>query len=290
MKRELRTLIVIGVALVAGGVAAFLVARQVPSAPSVREVEVGKATMVIAAYNLPLGTRLTRDNVRVVPWPSVTPIVGSFSSVDQVVDRGLISNVVTNEPLTESKLAPGNAGSGLPPAIPKGMRAVSVRVNEVIGVAGFVVPGTRVDVLATVDEPSTGSKESMSRVVLSDVTVLASGTRYDQEGARAEGKPIPATVVTLLVTPQDAERVALASEKSHLMLALRNPLDIDPTQTTGIRMAALMGTAAPSETRQLTRRAVVAVAPPPPPPPPPPPARYTVEAIRGAKRTEEVLH
>jgi pilus assembly protein CpaB len=290
MKRELRTLIVIAVALVAGGVAAFLVSRQVSSIPSVREVEVGKATMVIAAYNLPLGTRLTRDNVRAVPWPSVTPIVGSFDAVEKVLDRGLIANVVANEPLTESKLAPTNAGSGLPPAIPKGMRAVSVRVNEVIGVAGFVVPGTRVDVLATVDEPGTGSKESMSRVVLSDVTVLASGTRYDQEGARAEGKPIPATVVTLLVTPQDAERVALASEKSHLMLALRNPLDIDPTQTTGIRMASLMGTTAPSETRQMTRRAVVAVAPPPPPPPPPPPARYTVEAIKGAKRTEEVLH
>ena len=285
MKRELRTLIVIGVALVAGGVAAFLVSRQVPSSPAVREVEVGKATMVIAAYNLPLGTRLTRDNVRVVPWPSVTPIVGSFSSVDQVVDRGLISNVVTNEPLTESKLAPGNAGSGLPPAIPKGMRAVSVRVNEVIGVAGFVVPGTRVDVMVTLRREN--ERDSMSRVVVSDVQVLTAGTRYDQEKAR-DGQPIPTSVVTLLVTPPDAERIALAATEGQIMLTLRNPMDRKPTETNGIRTGALLGQAPapPPVVKSVQGRRVVV---PPPAPPAPAPKAYTVEAIRAAKRAEEIV-
>ena len=285
MRRELRTLIVIGIAIAVGGLAALFVARQARQVP-VREVEVGRATMVIAAVDLPLGTRLTRDNIKAVPWPSTTPIVGSFSTIEPALDRGVISNIVANEPLTESKLAPTQSGTGLPPAIPKGMRAVSIKVNDVIGVAGFVVPGTRVDVLATVDQGN--NRESMSRVVLSDVTVLTAGTRIDQEAARKDGKPIPSTVVTLMVTPQDAERVALASEKSRLMLALRNPLDLDPTQTQGVRMAALMGSAAPESPKPAPHKA----APPPPPPPPPPPAptRYTVEAIRGAKRTEEVLH
>src|SRR4030095_13272149 len=110
--------------------------------------EIATKHAVVAARALPMGARLTADNVKVVGWPERTPLAGGFSSIEEVVDRGLIAAVVENEPISESKLAPKEAGAGLPPSIPAGMRAMSVRVNEVIGVAGFVVPGTHVDVMA----------------------------------------------------------------------------------------------------------------------------------------------
>ncbi len=124
------------------------------------------------------------------------------------------------------------------------MRAISVKVNEVIGVAGFTVPGTRVDVLAMVRN----NNDSMSRIVVSNVQVLTSGTKYDQEESRKDGKPIRTTVVTLAVTPSDAERIALAASEGNIILALRNPLDVDPAQTAGVKMGALMAgtTAAPA--------------------------------------------
>src|SRR5206468_8094363 len=126
----------------------------------------------------------------------------------------------------------------LPPAITEGIRAVSVKVNEVVGVAGFVVPGTHVDVMVTLRR--TDAKDSMTRVVVSDIQVLTAGTRYDQ-GKSRDGQPIPTSVVTLLVTPSDAERIALAASEGEVMLTLRNPMDRKPTETTGIRTAALLG-------------------------------------------------
>ena len=142
------------------------------------------------------------------------------------------------------------------------MRAVSVKVNEVVGVAGFVVPGTHVDVMATLR--GTDAKDTMTRVVVSDVEVLTAGTRYDQEKAR-DGQPIPTTVVTLLVTPSDAERVALAASQGEIMLTLRNPMDRKPTETSGIRIGGTARTGAGSRSRSCghdgPRRVAVAVQP-----------------------------
>ena len=146
-----------------------------------------------------MGTLLTVDHLKTVQWPSSSQVPGTFATTEDIVDRGLIAGVITNEPLTETKMAPREAGGGLPPSIPLGMRAISVRVNDVIGVAGFVVPGTRVDVLATVSQ---GQRDSMSKVVVSNVQVLTSGTRYDLDQARS-GEPMPSTVVTLMVTPEE---------------------------------------------------------------------------------------
>jgi len=160
---------------------------------------------------------------------------------------------------------------------------MSVKVNEVIGVAGFVVPGTRVDVVVIVRQRD----DSMSRVVVSNVQVLTAGTRIDQENAK-DGKPIPSTVVTLLVKPEDAERIALAQSEGQIMLALRNPLDVAPSETRGVRTAGLLGAPSPPDVKPAARRAtpstVTAAALPAPPP-----RLYTVEAIRAAKRTEEVV-
>jgi pilus assembly protein CpaB len=167
---------------------------------------------------------------------------------------------------------------------------MSVKVDEVVGVAGFVVPGTRVDVVVTIRRMD-DDKEPMSRTVVSNVLVLTSGTRLDQEQAK-EGEPQPATVVTLAVIPSDAERIALAASEGKISLALRNPLDVDPTETTGVGVTALMrggktappapAPAAPRAARA-PRRAPIPVAAPPAPVP------YTVETIRAAKRDTEVV-
>jgi pilus assembly protein CpaB len=222
--------------------------------------------------------------VWLVAWPARDPIPRSFSSVDQVLNRGLITPVAPNEPLTEEKVAPLEAGSGLPPTIPPGMRAISVKVDEVIGVAGFVVPGTRVDVISIFRR---GTNDSVSRVVVSNAQVLTAGTKFDQEMAK-EGKAVPSTVVTLLVNSHDAERIGLAASEGQIMLTLRNPLDVGPSTSDGVRMASLLGTPpapepapAPHEPKARVARAAA--------PPVEAPKQYLVEAIRASKRTDEVV-
>jgi pilus assembly protein CpaB len=232
-----------------------------------------------------MGTRLDNNHMRVVAWPARNPVPGAFADPEKLVDRGVITPIAENEPITENKVASKEAGAGLPPVIPAGMRAISVRVNEVIGVAGFVVPGTRVDVLVTVRDAAKTSDEPMTRTVVSNVQVLTAGTKFDQENAK-DGKPIPTSVVTLNVLPEDAERIALASNEGKITLALRNPLDVDQTETRGVKLASLMKGTGPEPVIDNTRNRVVARKPPPEPVAPP---VYTVETIRAAKRSAEVV-
>src|SRR5262245_32714243 len=189
MNRNARLALVLTVALGAAGLASFGVYRVVQAIP-VREVEVVSLEAVVAAKQIPVGTIITKDHVKLVPWPQRNQVPGSFTKIDDVLNRGAIVEVAENEPLTESKLAPLGSGAGLPPTIPEGMRASSVRTNEVVGVAGFVIPGTRVDVLVTV-KPNGAQGEPVSRAVVSNVQVLTAGSRFDQEKARQEGTPIP---------------------------------------------------------------------------------------------------
>ena len=287
MNRQTRTLIVVAVAIVAATVASYGTYRALSQMPQ-RPVEMPTKKAVVAAKPMPLGTLITRDTIKVVDWPSQTPLQGGFATVDEVVDRGLITSVVENEPIVENKLAPKEAGAGLSPTIKQGMRAISIRVNEVIGVAGFVVPGSRVDIVTILKN---NGGDTLSRVVVGNVTVLTAGTRYDQDEARTDGKAIRSTVVTLMVDPLDADRIALAQSQGELMLTLRHPLDGEPADDRGVRLASLYSgaaDAAPRPAAPVVRR--VAAAPAPAPPPPPPVARaYTVETIRAAKRSEETL-
>jgi pilus assembly protein CpaB len=240
-----------------------------------------------------IGTRLTADDLKLVGWPSKTPLAGSFRRIEDAVNRGLVAPVAENEPITDVKLAPRHAGAGLSPAIPNGMRAISVKVNEVIGVAGFVVPGTRVDVVATVRRPT----DARARVIVSNVQVLTAGTRYDQEKVK-DAKPIPSTVVTLVVAPAQAEKIALASAEGQLTLMLRNPLDVAETTTSGASLGRLVddepphaiATTAPAAApaRVAAPKAVVAALPKPAVVAEQPHV-YKVEAIRAGKRTEEIL-
>lgn len=284
MNRSSRTLIVVLIAVGVAALASFGVYRAIQQMP-VREVEVRSLHQVVAAHDLQMGQMVTKDDVKLVAWPASSPVEKGFTSIETVLNRGLLDRVATNEPLTEAKVAPLEAGAGLAPTITEGMRALSVKVNDVIGVAGFVVPGAHVDVLVTLSNRT--AQDSMTRVVVSDVQVLTAGTRIDREKAR-DGQPIQASVVTLLVTPPDAEKITLAGNEGSIMLTLRNPMDRAQTETTGVRTAALLGApAAPAVVKSSGPRRVAVQ--PPAPVAPAVPTRYSVETIRAAKRQEEVI-
>jgi pilus assembly protein CpaB len=251
--------------------------QNVPARPA----EVPTAKVVVAAADLQLGAELKAGDLRTVPWPSGAVPQGAFSNPEELVGRGLIMPVVQNEPFLSNKLASKEAGAGLPPVISPGYRALSVRVNDVIGVAGYVLPGTRVDVVATVN-PTQQATDVTSKVILTNVLVLASGTKIERD---VEGnKPIAVTVVTLLVNPAEAERLTLASTEGKIQLALRNPMDQTAPQTTGIRPAALIGSGISAPVRRVAANnsapRVVDVKPAPLP---------TVEIIRGDKRAQEAV-
>ena len=129
-----------------------------------REVEIASVPVVVAAKPIPVGARLTAEDLKVAAWPARTPVPGAFADTKQLVDRGTIAIVAENEPVTAFKVAGPESGSGLPPVIPEGMRAMSISVNDVVGVAGFVLPGTRVDVLLSVDNPGAATVQNRWRV------------------------------------------------------------------------------------------------------------------------------
>src|SRR5687768_7026063 len=179
MNRRNRHILIVAIAVCTATLASFGIYRAISRIP-VREVEVANTFVVVAVRSLPPGVRLTANDVRLTAWPSGSPVSGSFSTTDAVVNRALLASVVENEPLLESKVAPLAAGAGLSPSIPAGMRAMAVKVDEVIGVAGYLDSGTRVDLVVTIRD----SRESTSRTVVSNVQVLSAGTRSQQERAR----------------------------------------------------------------------------------------------------------
>ena len=277
----MRITLVLLLAIAAGGGLAFGTYRYMQNVP-VKTVSLPTKPVVVAATDLELGAQIRPDDLRVVEWPQSAMPAGAFSAPDEIIGRGLVMPMIQNEPVLPMKLAGKDAGSGLPVVIPEGKRAVSVRVNDVIGVAGYVLPGTRVDVLATAS-PTTSQADTTTKVVLTNVQVLAAGTKMEQD--TEQGKPVSVNVVTMLVTPEESERLTLGATEGKIQLALRNPLDKTEPATPGIRPAALLGTApAGPAKRGVSSRprpvAVIAAVPTPEP---------TVEIIRGDKRADEVV-
>ncbi len=278
---RMRITLVLLLAIAAGGGLAFGTYRYMQNVP-VKTVSLPTKPVVVAATDLELGAQIRPDDLRVVEWPESAMPAGAFSAPDEIIGRGLVMPMIQNEPVLPMKLAGKDAGSGLPVVIPEGKRAVSVRVNDVIGVAGYVLPGTRVDVLATAS-PTTSQADTTTKVVLTNVQVLAAGTKMEQD--TEQGKPVSVNVVTMLVTPEESERLTLGATEGKIQLALRNPLDKTEPATPGIRPAALLGTApAGPAKRGVSSRprpvAVIAAVPTPEP---------TVEIIRGDKRADEVV-
>ena len=278
---RIRIFIVLGLALGLGGTFALATYRYIQDRP-VKEVSLPTTPVVVAGVDLPLGTELRRDDLRVIAWPAEAVPAGSFKDPQELVGRGLIQSLTANEAVLPGKLSPVGSGAGLPPVIPEGKRAVSVRVNDVIGVAGYVLPGTHVDVLATVS-PTNQDTDMTSKVVLTNVLVLASGTKIEQDVE--QNKPVSVSVVTLLVDPMEAERLTLASTEGKIQLALRNPLDKTAPPTPGVQPSVLLGyqRAVRAVAAGPRRVAAAAVAAPVPAAPP------MVEVIRGDKRSQETL-
>jgi pilus assembly protein CpaB len=277
---RMRVFIVLALAIAAGGTFAFGTYRYMQNVPT-QTASVPMSGVVVAAADLQLGAELRPDDLRVIQWPAGAVPAGSFTKPEELVGRGLIQPVATNELFLPGKLAPKEAGAGLPPVIAPGFRALSVRVNDVIGVAGYVLPGTRVDVVATVN-PTQQPTDVTSKVILTNVLVLASGTKIERDAT--DNKPVAVNVVTMLVNPDEAEKLTLASTEGKIQLALRNPMDQTTPQTRGIKPAVLMGgtalsapvrrVAANTASRQESAR---------------PAPVATIEIIRGDKRAQEVV-
>jgi pilus assembly protein CpaB len=269
-----RLLMIGGLALAVGLLVAFAVYTRLRafagSGNNEREVHV-----VVAADDIQVGAKLVAHDVGVVTIPQSAVPPGAFSDTSKVLGRGAVLPVAKGDFILQSKLAPLNAGAGLPSMIPQGMRAVSVRVNDVVSVAGFVQPGTRVDVLATGNQGN--SNERQTTTVLENVLVLAVGKNLDQNAPEGPAAP----VITLAVSPDDAQRLALASQEGRIQLSLRNPLDTKKGGIGATRTSSLYPGEKPVVTEVKSKVHKITAKTPTPPPPP-----YQVEMIRGSKRDE----
>jgi pilus assembly protein CpaB len=281
-----RLLSVLGMSVVLALVVAgifYQVSSHAAAAPAVATKD-----MVVAVESLPLGLAIKPNHVKVIKVPVTMFPKTAFSKVDDVLDRSVVSGIIHDEALLEERLAPRGSGMGLLPIIPTGMRALAVRVNEVIGVAGFILPGTRVDVLVT-GHPPNGSTADVTTTVLQNITVLSANQQMQDN----RGAAINATVVNVLVTPDQAELLTLAGNEGRITLVLRNAIDqkTDPVQVheTGELYGGprkpkpvLVARAAPKPKVEL-----------PPPPPPPVAAPVVVPdeiiMIRGREKTVELI-
>jgi len=239
--------------------------------------------IVVATRALSVGVSLKKADLKLVKVPKDQFPEGCFSRVEEILDRPVASSILPEEPVREGRLALRGSGGGLAPVIPAGMRAVAVRVNEVVGVAGFVLPGMRVDVLVT-GRPG-GQEVTITRTVLQDILVLSAGQNIEPD---VRGQAINAPVITLLVSPQQAEVLTLASE-GRIQLVLRNSADRGVDQTPGQTLADLYHTAAakveaaPAPARPRPRPAAAPAAAPPEPPK----VTDDIVVIRGNQRSVE---
>ncbi|MGA1983679.1 MAG: Flp pilus assembly protein CpaB [Acidobacteriaceae bacterium] len=235
--------------------------------------------VVVAASDIPLGSVLRDSDLGTVEIEGALP-EGAITDKQKAVGRGVTSNLYKGEPILDSRLAAPGAGGGLAATIPPGMRASAIRVDDVVGVAGFVTPGMHVDVLISGNPPDDANPSLGQQVntLLQNIDVLSAGTDIQKD---AEGKPQQVQVVNLLVTPEQAEQLELASTQAHIQLVLRNPLDTQVAQTPATAVANLYGEkAAPPPTK--ARPAAAAPAEPKAKPQP----VYVIQVYNGSKQSE----
>jgi pilus assembly protein CpaB len=274
MNRRLLTILL--VAFVIAGVCAFGVYRIVGSKMNTQQ-SVQTTSVVAAATDIKLGTVLTQADLGVIKISGQLP-KGAVPEQQRLslVGRGVITEVAQGEPILESHLAAAGSGGGLAATIPDGMRACAIRVDDVVGVAGFVTPGMRVDVIASGIPPGApATAGTVSTTLLQNIEVLAAGVNIQKD---AEGKPVPVQVVSLLVTPEQAQTLSLASNQLRIQLVLRNPLDtkVEPVPSTAT--PALFGAAKPATPVKVVKRAA---------PKPAPVKPYSMEIINGSATSQE---
>ncbi|MBI2685867.1 MAG: Flp pilus assembly protein CpaB [Acidobacteria bacterium] len=262
-----------------------VISSRIDSTKSVATVQ-----LVGAARDLPEGTLIKAEDLKTVEWAG-TPPPQAILKAEEAIGRGVTGQMFTGEPVLGSRLAMRGAGAGLAAMIPHGMRAVAVRVNDIVGVAGFVVPGMHVDLIIN-GTPPTGAPPgagNMAKTLLQNLEVLSAGQNIQKD---AEGKPQPVQVVNMLVTPDQAEVLSLVTNDTRIQLVLRNPMDKEEAVTSGTSMgkiyAGAMGTAKPMTPAANT--AVVKRAPIAPPAPAPakvePPPNLVIEVITGREKRE----
>ena len=278
--------------LVAAG-ASLVLYRVLINRTAAAKPTVAMAQVALATKDLEVGSVVKEEDVKVADWPGAIP-VGATTQVKDLVGRGVITAIFAKEPIIESRLAPKGAGGGMAAMIPPGMRAVAVRVNEVVGVAGFVVPGTHVDILISGMTPGgNASLGTLTQTLLQNIEVLSAGQDFKKD---AEGKPVMVQVVNMLVTPAQAEQLSLAASQTSIQLVLRNPLDHDIAKTPGTALQRLFTGAKPqpnpTEMATPRPRTVQARATPIPVraaalPAPPKEVPFVMEIISGPTKREQ---
>jgi pilus assembly protein CpaB len=274
--------------LVAAG-ASLVLYRVLINRPAPTTSGPALAQVAVATKDLEVGVVLKEDDVTVSDWPGSVPL-GATNQKKDLLGRGVITAIFAKEPIISSRLAPRGAGGGMAAMIPPGMRAVAVRVNEVVGVAGFVVPGMHVDILISGTAPGGNSSlGTLTQTLLQNIEVLSAGQDFKKD---AEGKPVAVQVVNMLVTPTQAEQLSLAASSTSIQLVLRNPLDHDIAKTPGTALQRLFsnGKLAPlpsdlpaARPRAVPKRPVPVVAAAPPPKEIP----FVMEIISGTSKREQ---
>lgn len=303
--RNKRLLFVLAGAAVFGLLAAVSVSRYLSNAQAFSR---NMSEVVVAKVEIPLGTTIVAEQLTKVQLPAGAIPDGAFNATEKLVGRVAVVNVAAREPVTDFKLAPEGSAGGLSSVIPEGYRAMTVKVDDVIGVAGFLRPGAMCDVLTVIEQAGeVGRRNFISKIVIQNVKVLASGQNIDKPKDQREAEQVKA--VTLQVTPDQAEKLALASTEGKLRLVMRNSIDQGDEQTEGVDKNKLLtgehATPAPEpgalkseqpkprapapapvrRQRAQARPAAPVEAPAAAAPAPPPPPRPSVEMIQGVKKS-----
>jgi len=298
--RNKRLILALTGAVLCGLVAVMLVTRYLASVQSyTRDLN----NVVVAKTEIPLGAKITAEQLTLLPIPNGSAPEGAFRKVEDAVDRVAMIPIGVREPITNLKLAPAGTDSGLGAVMPPAFRAVTVKDGEIVGVCGFVMPGSSVDVVAVIIPVATGAAAQgpISKIVLQNIKVLASGAKLDSPSDQRE--PTKVSAVTLLVTPDQAEKLVLAANESKLQLVMRHFGDQEDTQTTGANKETLLAGHSVRPVPGPASEKIVASKPAPAPrpkikrasfeapreekpAPPPPVSRNSIELIEGAKRRD----
>lgn len=297
--RNRRLILALSGAVICGLLGVMLITRYLSSVQAYAR-DLGE--VVVAKTEIPLGEKITAEQLMMLPIPNGSAPEGAFRKLDQVVGRVAITPIGVREPITNLKLAPDGTGGGLSAVIPPGYRAMTVKVDDIVGVSGFIMPGSFVDVVAIINPVQTSgeTKGPISKIVLQNIKVLASGPRLDSP--ENQRQPSQVNAVTLQVTPEQAEKLVLAANEGKLQLVMRNYTDQDDADTKGANKGSLLsGESLVPQPELPSEKALGQKKPAPKPtkrvahatpkvekPVPPPVSRNSIELIEGAKRREVI--
>jgi pilus assembly protein CpaB len=291
--RNKRFFIVLVGALLFGVLAAISVSRYLSSAQAYTK---NLNKVAVAKVPIPLGSKIIAEQIMVVQFPKESTPDGAFDSAEKLAGRVAVVNIGAREPITESRLAAEGTAAGLSAIIPEGYRAMTVKVDDAAGISGFIQPGTLVDVVVTIDPESNSKQDPVSKIVLQNIKVLANGKNIDKPENEREANSVKA--VTLQVTPEQAEKLALAATEGKLQLVMRSQIDQGNEETPGVNKRNLLNgdkaTPVPdpgalkseqpkTDAKPAVRRSS-AVKPAATAPAPQPTPRTQVEMIEGAKK------